>query len=120
MISTNEALLGRTNLEQRAGQLLEGAGEVRALNGVVQAHNGHILLAGILLRLDEPRGALDAHNQTSRHLMTFVTILRQSWLIRHLGVKCAAVTGLLNTQDALDPGDNLKGGIGCNLKTKGG
>ena len=64
------------------------------LDLAVQAEHTDVFLAGALLRLDQPGGALYAHDQTSRHLR----------------VERAAVAGLLDTQDALDPRDDLVGG----------
>jgi hypothetical protein len=56
-------------LEKGAGQLLQGLRERRLIfNGVVKAHNRKVLLAGVLLRFDQARSAIHAHNQAARHL----------------------------------------------------
>ncbi len=63
----------------------------------MQPVDGDILLAGALLRLDEPRGAVDADDQAARHLR----------------VQGPGVTRLLHPQNALDPGDHLvRAGVG--------
>lgn len=52
----------RGPLEQRAGQGLEGAGELRLAAGdlVVETDDAEVLLAGALLGLDEAGGAVNA------------------------------------------------------------
>ncbi len=63
----------------------------------MQPVDGDILLAGALLRLDEPRGAVNADDQAARHLR----------------IQRPRVTRLLHAQDPLDPGDHLvRAGVG--------
>jgi len=57
----------------------------------VQAHDGHVLLASALLRLDQARRAVDANDKAAGDLR----------------VERAAVARLLDAKDALDPRDNL-------------
>lgn len=67
------------------------------LDHAVQTEDADVLLAGILLRLDQTSGALDANDQTAGDL----------------GVQRSAVAGLVHTQDSLDPGNNFMGrGVG--------
>ena len=50
-----------------------------------------VLLAGALLRLDQPGGSINANNQTSCHL----------------GVEGSGMTGLFDAENSLDPGDHF-------------
>ena len=59
------------------------------LDALVQPVDGDVLLARALLRLDQPRRTLHAHDQAASHLR----------------VKRARVARLLHAQDALDPGE---------------
>lgn len=69
---------------------------VLVIEGRVEARNADVLLTGALLRLDEARSTLDAHDERARDL----------------GVKGAAVASLLDLQDAADPRDDLvRGGV---------
>jgi hypothetical protein len=88
----------RRPLEERARKRLDGAHDLGLrLGRAVEAHDGHVLLARGLLRLDEARGAVDADDEAARHL----------------GVERAAVARLVDAQDALDPGHDLvRGGVG--------
>jgi len=85
----------RRALEESTGQGLEGLGELLLrLDGVVEAEDADVLLTGTLLGLDQAGGAVNADNQASSDL----------------GVEGAGVTGLLDTENAADPGDDLVGG----------
>ena len=64
----------------------------------MQPVDADVLLAGALLRLDQPRRPLHAHDEAARHL----------------GVERARVTGLVDAQDALDPGHDLLP-VNCNV-----
>jgi len=89
----------RRALEDGCGAQLKGTRKLRfaAWDFVVEANNGNVFLARTLLRLDQPRGAIDAHDQTACDF----------------GIKSAAVARLLNTEDALDPRYNfMRGRIG--------
>lgn len=59
----------RGALEQRAGERLEGARELRLAAGdlVVEADDAEVLLTGALLRLDEAGGAVDAGRGQYEH-----------------------------------------------------
>jgi hypothetical protein len=57
----------------------------------VEANNGHVLLTSTLLSLHESCSSVEANQQATRNL----------------GVKGTTVTGLLASQDTLDPGHNL-------------
>mmetsp|Transcript_33747 Transcript_33747/g.100096 ORF Transcript_33747/g.100096 Transcript_33747/m.100096 type:complete len:511 (-) Transcript_33747:10-1542(-) len=82
----------RRPLEQRPRQLLQRTRQrARAVNRVVQPHDGNVLLAGALLRLDEAGGAVEADDQAPRHL----------WVQR------SRVPSLLCPQDAADPRHDL-------------
>lgn len=88
----------RRALEEGTGQGLEGTGELglAARQLVVESNDGDILLSGTLLGLDQAGGTVDTDNQTTSDL----------------GVKGSRVTGLLNTEDSLDPSDNfVTGGV---------
>lgn len=58
----------RGALEQRAGERLEGARELRLAAGdlVVEADDAEVLLTGALLRLDEAGGAVDTGRESAR------------------------------------------------------
>ena len=88
----------RRALEEGARQLLHRREEhLLRLDGVVEADHDHVLLTGVLLRLDQARGALHADDQAPRDL----------------GVEGAGVARLLDAEDALDPGDDLvRGRVG--------
>jgi len=63
----------------------------------VKAIDGHVLLAGALLGLDQPRGPVDTDHEAARHLR----------------VQRPRVTRLLHAQDPLDPGHHLvRAGVG--------
>lgn len=83
----------RGTLEEGTGEGLESAGELGLAAGdlVVQADDADILLSGALLGLDQAGGTVDADDETASDL----------------GVEGAAVAGLLDAQDTLDPGDDL-------------
>ena len=67
------------------------------LHHAMQAEDADVLLAGILLRLDQASGTLDANDQTASDL----------------GVQRSAVAGLVHTQDSFDPGNDFVGrGVG--------
>eukprot|EP00964_Phaeocystis_antarctica_P140471 scaffold105341_cov63-Phaeocystis_antarctica.AAC.1 len=88
----------RRPLEEGAGQLVQGSSQrALAVDGVVQPHDGDVLLARTLLRLDEARGAVDAHDEAAGDL----------------GVERAGVARLLHAQHPADPRDHLvRGGVG--------
>jgi hypothetical protein len=89
---------GRT-LEEGTGEGLEGASELGLAAGqlVMQTQHADILLTRALLALDEARGAVDADNQTSGDL----------------GIEGTGVTGAVNAEDALEPGDDfVRGWVG--------
>ena len=67
------------------------------LHHAMQTEDADVLLAGILLRLDQASGTLDANDQTAGDL----------------GVQRSAVAGLVHTQDSFDPGNDFVGrGVG--------
>lgn len=59
----------------------------------MQAHNGHVLLAGLLLGFHQTSGTVYANNQTASHF----------------GVQSSGVTGFFNSENLLDPGDDFVG-----------
>mmetsp|Transcript_24263 Transcript_24263/g.52200 ORF Transcript_24263/g.52200 Transcript_24263/m.52200 type:complete len:369 (+) Transcript_24263:459-1565(+) len=81
------------SLEERASERLESFGDLRLspLDLVVELGDADVLLSGALLRLDEPRRPVDAHDEVARDL----------------GVQGAAVPGLLHPQHALEPSHDL-------------
>lgn len=82
-------------LEDGAGEGLEGAsnlGDVR--DGGVEAGDTDVFLPGTLLGLDEASGAVDTDDEVAGDL----------------GVEGTGVAGLLDAEEALDPGDDLMGG----------
>jgi hypothetical protein len=79
-------------LEEGASERLETGEELAlALQRAVQPQHRHVLLARALLRLDQTRRTVDAHNQAASHL----------------GVEGARVAGLLDAEYAADPRDHL-------------
>mmetsp|Transcript_81043 Transcript_81043/g.212769 ORF Transcript_81043/g.212769 Transcript_81043/m.212769 type:complete len:499 (-) Transcript_81043:21-1517(-) len=85
----------RRPLEEGPRELVEGLLHLGSAAGVrVEAGDGHVLLSGRLLSLDEARGAVQAHKQAPGDL----------------GIERAGVAGLLAVHDALDPGHHLVGG----------
>ena len=82
----------RRPLEERARELVQRAPQ-RALtvDRVVQPHDGNVLLARSLLRLDEARRTVDAHDEAAGDL----------------GVERAGVAGLLDAEHPPDPRDHL-------------
>ena len=67
------------------------------LHHAMQTEDADVLLAGILLRLDQASGTLDANDQTAGDL----------------GVQRSAVASLVHTQDSFDPGNDFVGrGVG--------
>nr|CAB3455082.1 unnamed protein product [Digitaria exilis] len=85
----------RRALEDGARERLERPRHAgRVGNGGVEARDADVLLPGALLRLDEARGAVDADDEVAGDL----------------GVERAAVAGLLDAEEALDPGHHLVGG----------
>jgi len=83
---------GRT-LEESTSEGLESAGELGGATRqlVVEADDSNIFLSGALLGFDEASGTVNAHNQASCDL----------------GIEGTAVTGLLASENPLDPSDNL-------------
>lgn len=82
-------------LEDGAGEGLEGAGDLGDVgDGGVEAGDADILLAGTLLGFDEAGGSVDADDEVAGDF----------------GVEGTAVSGFFDTEDALDPCDNLVGG----------
>ena len=83
----------RGPLEQGAREGLKGTGHLggATLHSAVEAGNTHVLLAGALLGLDEPRGAVDADNEVPGDL----------------GIQGSAVPCLFAAEDPLDPGYHL-------------
>jgi hypothetical protein len=73
----------RGTLEERTGQGLQSADELRLATGdlVVETDHTHILLTGTLLRLDQTGGTVDTDDQTSSDL----------------GIKGTTVTSLLGS-----------------------
>lgn len=63
------------------------------LHHAVQTEDADVLLASILLRLDQASGTLDANDQTAGDL----------------GVQRSAVARLVHTQDSFDPGNDFVG-----------
>ena len=63
---------------------LQTAGFVQ---GGVETHHPHVLFAGALLGLDKPRGPIQTDNETPRHL----------------GVECARVARLFESEYPFDP-----------------
>ena len=61
--------------------------------------NADVLLAGALLRLDEPRGPVDADDEASCHL----------------GIKGPGVAGFFDAENPLDPSDHLVRARVCRL-----
>ena len=78
----------REALEHGACERLERAGGVG--DGGVEARDADVLLAGALLRLDEAGGAVDADDEVAGDL----------------GIERAAVPGLVDAEEALDPRDD--------------
>lgn len=82
----------RRTLEESTSELLQSLLELGlALDGVVEADDGDVLLTGGLLALDETSSTIDTDDETASDL----------------GIQGAAVAGSLDSQDALDPGDDL-------------
>ena len=87
----------RRALEQCASQGINGRANLRNARLAMKPRDCDVLLPCPLLRLDQPRRAVDAHNKASSHL----------------GVQSAAVPSLLHAQDTLDPRHDLvRGGVG--------
>ena len=85
----------RRTLEESTSELLQSLLELGlALDGVVEADDGDVLLTGGLLALDGTSSTIDTDDETASDL----------------GIQGAAVAGSLASQDALDPGDDLVGG----------
>jgi len=87
----------RRALEDGAGEGLEGACDLGDVgNSRVQAGDADVFLAGTLLGLDEAGGAVDADDEVAGDL----------------GIEGTGVAGLLDAEEALDPGDDLvRGGV---------
>lgn len=67
------------------------------LDGIMETEHTDVLLTSALLGLDQTSSTVNAHNQASSDL----------------GIKCAAVTSLLDAEDATNPSDDLmRGGVG--------
>ena len=82
---------GRT-LEEGTGQSFDGAVQLaRVLNGRVKTDDADVLLTSRLLRLDEAGGPVDANDKAAGNL----------------GIERSGMSGLLDAQDALDPGHDL-------------
>jgi hypothetical protein len=93
----------RRALEQRTGEGLEGLGESSLAAGhlVMETDNANVLLSGTLLGLDETGSTINTDNQAASDL----------------GIEGTGVASLLNTEHALEPGDNLVGrGVGGLVK----
>ena len=84
-------------LEEGTGKGFQGLCEfLLGFDGIVEAEDGNVLLSGALLRLHETGCAVNADDETACNF----------------GVKSSGVTGLLNTEDATNPGDNfVRGGV---------
>jgi hypothetical protein len=85
----------RWALEESTSEGLQGAGELSLATWqlVMQANNANVLLSGTLLGLDKTSGTVNADNQAAGNL----------W------IESSGVTSLLNTEHALDPGDDFVG-----------
>jgi hypothetical protein len=83
----------RRTLEERTSEGLKSARELGLSTGelAVQTEDCNIFLSGALLALHEAGRAIDADNQTSSDL----------------GVESTGVTSALNTEHALEPGDDF-------------
>mmetsp|Transcript_13303 Transcript_13303/g.24656 ORF Transcript_13303/g.24656 Transcript_13303/m.24656 type:complete len:220 (-) Transcript_13303:166-825(-) len=78
----------RWSLEESTSQSLDSLRELcLGLNCTVQANDRHVLLSGALLRLDQTSGTIDAHDKTACYL----------------GIECAAVTGLVHSENTTSP-----------------
>lgn len=101
----------RGALEERAGERLEGTGELglAARQLVVKTDHAHVLLSGALLGLDETGGAVNADDQTSRDLG--IQSSRVSSLLNPIPLSARLYLrvggGRVVPQDALNPGDNF-------------
>ena len=85
----------RGPLEEGTGQGLHSLVQLLlVVERVVQAEDGHVLLTSTLLRLDQARGPVDAHNQAASDL----------------GIQGSTVSGLFTPENLLDPRDDLVGG----------
>lgn len=85
----------RGALEDGSGERLEGSADLGMVrDGGVEAGDANVLLSGSLLGFDEAGGAIDADDEVPGDF----------------GVEGAAVAGLFNAEEALDPGDDLVGG----------
>ena len=85
----------RRALKDGAGEGLQGACDLGDVgHGRVEAGDANVFLAGTLLGLDKAGGAVDADNE----------------IAGDLGIEGTGVAGLLDAEEALDPGDDLVGG----------
>lgn len=94
--SNSEITLDGSNdwrsLEQSSTQSLQSLGNLfLVLDWTVESDNANVLFAGGLLGFDETGGLLNADDQAAGYL----------------GVKSTRVASFLDTEDALDPGDNF-------------
>lgn len=88
----------RWTLEESAGEGVDGLWEfLDVIEGIVQPQDGHILLPGTLLRLDETGSSVNADDQTAGNL----------W------VEGSRVTCLLDSENSPDPCDDfVRGWVG--------
>jgi len=85
----------RGSLETGTSEGVEGLLDLLDLvEALMELENGNVLFSGALLGLDESGGVVDAHDEAASDL----------------GVEGAGVTGFVNLEDFLDPGDDLMGG----------
>eukprot|EP00756_Hemistasia_phaeocysticola_P014801 Hpha_TRINITY_DN15360_c3_g9::TRINITY_DN15360_c3_g9_i1::g.90449::m.90449 len=81
-------------LEHSTLQHFQRTPQLTLLHCVVQAEHAHVLLTGVLLRLNKSSRAVDTDDERPRHLR----------------VQGPCVPGLVHLQDPLHPGNNLVGG----------
>jgi hypothetical protein len=81
----------RRTLVQGTTESLEGTLNLGLIDFLMETRDGDVLLTGSLLGLDETSGTLNADNQATSDLR----------------VEGTTVTGLLNLQDLLNPGNDL-------------
>lgn len=103
-------------LEECSSQLLQSLVQLLAvLDCVVESDNRHILFSCILLRLDQSSSTLDANNKAASDLFGGHLKSQEKAKDQDLGIKGSAMSSLLNTKNASDPGDNLVRGWVCGL-----
>mmetsp|Transcript_10808 Transcript_10808/g.17906 ORF Transcript_10808/g.17906 Transcript_10808/m.17906 type:complete len:230 (-) Transcript_10808:152-841(-) len=80
------------SLKERSRQCFDSSMKLAGFfDSGMKAHYTDVLLTCRLLCLDQPRGAVNAHNKTASHL----------W------IQCSRVTRLFDAQDSLDPRNNF-------------